>query len=189
MCAEGEGAQPESAENHEPETAEEPTPTTGGENTTSLLSTVAVDVATIKDLVEKRSGDEQQIAEALHRIADDFQHASRQEWRPLYTDLILLLDRIEGTLPSWTEDPAGEFLTTVRDEVLEILARRGVMPLNRISDAFDSSRQRAVKAVPTDDPEGHHRVVEVVRPGYECDGYILRPEEVVVCRYSDAREA
>ncbi|GHT20698.1 nucleotide exchange factor GrpE [Planctomycetales bacterium] len=45
---------------------------------------------------------------------------------------------------------------------------------------FDPRRQRSLKMVPTDDPAKHKFVKQTLRPGYETDGIVLRPEMVEV---------
>ena len=43
---------------------------------------------------------------------------------------------------------------------------------------IDSSRQRILNKIETDDPEKDKTVAERLRPGYEWDGKIIRPEMV-----------
>jgi molecular chaperone GrpE len=149
------------------------------------LTRLADEVASLRLLLERHDPAER-FSGALRQVTDELAQAHRQELRPLYLDMILLLDRVENGLSAWRDSPAEEFVITVRDEIAEILARRGVTPMTMPDDWFDPKRQRAVKAVMTRNPEEDRRVVDRVRRGYECDGYILRAEEVVVFRYSDA---
>jgi molecular chaperone GrpE (heat shock protein) len=149
------------------------------------LARLADEVASLH-LVLERHDPAERFSGALRQLTDELAQARRQELRPLYLDMILLLDRVENGLSAWRGTPAEEFVITVHDEIAEILARRGVTPMTTPDGWFDPQRQRAVKAVMTRNPEEDRRVVDRVRRGYECDGYILRAEEVVVSRYSDA---
>lgn len=149
------------------------------------LARLADEVASLRVMLERHDPAER-FSGALRQLTDELTQAHRQELRPLYLDMILLLDRVEKGLSAWRGSPAEEFVLTVRDEIAEILARRGVMPMIMPDDWFDPKRQRAVKAVVTRNPEEDRQVVDRVRRGYEYDGYILRAEEVVVSRYSDA---
>lgn len=148
------------------------------------LSRLADEIASLHALLE-RHDPAGHFSSSLRQLTDELAQARRQELRPLYLDMILLLDRVENGLSAWRDAPAvEEFVATVRDEIAEILARRGVTPVTAPDAWFDPKLQRAVKAIPTQNPEEDRRVVEIVRRGYECDGYILRPEEVIVSRYS-----
>jgi molecular chaperone GrpE len=48
---------------------------------------------------------------------------------------------------------------------------------------FDAKRQKSLKTVPTDDPAKNKFVSKSLRPGYEIDGFLLRPEMVEVYVY------
>jgi molecular chaperone GrpE len=159
-----------------------------GSGPLALLEQLVADVKVLRLAVEAHPGEDEAKADVLRRAYQDLEdarrHATRLEWRPLYLDLILLLDRVENGVAAWTGTPAVEdFVSTVRDEIVEILARQGVVPVVSVDTRFDPHRQRALSVAPTDDPTVDHAVLSVVRRGYECDGFVLRPEEVVVARF------
>jgi molecular chaperone GrpE (heat shock protein) len=105
--------------------------------------------------------------------------------RPLYIDLILLIDRMNSIyntkLDSGCKSPElVDTLQTLSHEVLEILYRRGVELIVSTSTTFDPKIQQVVEVMPTDDPEEDNQVVEVLRHGFKYKDVVLRPEEVVV---------
>lgn len=105
--------------------------------------------------------------------------------RPLYIDLILLIDRMNSIyntkIDSGCKSPElVDTLQTLSHEVLEILYRRGVELIVSTSTAFDPKIQQVVEIVPTDDPEEDSQIVEVLRHGFKYKDVILRPEEVVI---------
>ena len=113
--------------------------------------------------------------------------SSLEDVRPLYIDLILLVDRVEVSLlaASGAGKAAIEtLLATIRDELLEILARRSVEPVVcEPGAAFDPHLQRAIRVEPTA-LSADHNLTQLVRRGYLADGQLLRPEDVVVLRHS-----
>jgi molecular chaperone GrpE len=128
--------------------------------------------------------------EAFRQLYTDLEEfralAGGAQHRPVLVDIILLLDRVEKGVEVQPED---EFIESIRDELSEILARRGVSAMSASDDRFDPMRQRAVGTRPAADERSHNSVAEVARTGYECDGQILRAAEVIVYRYSPAGAA
>jgi molecular chaperone GrpE (heat shock protein) len=111
--------------------------------------------------------------------------------RPLLVDIILLIDRVETNLPPSSTTGSAEtqtILATIRDELLEILARRSVEPVVCVENAaFDPHLQRAISVEPTSRPS-EHNLTHFVRRGYQADGQLLRPEDVVVLRHTPLAE-
>jgi molecular chaperone GrpE (heat shock protein) len=122
--------------------------------------------------------------EAFRQLYEDLERfrslASEAQYKPILIDIILLLDRLEKGIEAQPEDA---FLASIRDELSEILARRGVSAMSSMEERFDPLRQRAVGVRPAADSLSHNTVAEVARTGYECDGQILRAAEVIVYRH------
>ena len=124
----------------------------------------------------------------LYRELDDLR--SEREFdrlRPLYLDLILLFDRVDQSIaPALVNDasPAREaVLSSLREELLEVLYRRDIELIELSPTIFDPTVQRAVGAQRTELPDLHNSIASVVRPGFRCRGRLLRAEEVIVNRY------
>lgn len=143
----------------------------------------------LRTLVDERLRRDETKEGAFRRLYEDLeffkQSATAYQFRPLYLDIILLMDRLEVLMGSHqAADPCHAALASVHDELSEILARRGVSVSTTASDSFDPKLQRAVDVIPTDDGQQHHTVAQVLRPGYESEGAVLRPADVVVRRYA-----
>jgi len=127
---------------------------------------------------------------------------------PVLRDLMLFLDRVgllRQELEGYAKDPRyskrpdllrafgwarRKILDSLETEALEILARAGVVRIQRNGDRFDPREQRAVKAAAVDEPDKNGKVLEILRPGYRFEnGLLLRAEDVVVGRFSpDGKE-
>jgi molecular chaperone GrpE len=62
-----------------------------------------------------------------------------------------------------------------------VLARQGVTRMGAAGERFDPERHEAVGVQATDEVPDR-TVVEVARSGFEHDGRVLRPAEVIVSR-------
>jgi molecular chaperone GrpE (heat shock protein) len=139
---------------------------------------------------------EQQIA-ALHQELEAHRRGLYQQiLKPVLIDIVGLYDDIakmnSGSVEAGAQiQQAGAFARErgfLLDSIEEILQRYGVIMYACDSDAIDRSRQRVIDVMPTDNADLDRRVARRVRPGFEVDGKILRPEWVVAYRYSSANE-
>jgi molecular chaperone GrpE len=114
--------------------------------------------------------------------------------QPMFTDLIAMHDDLADVLSA---DDSGanaathpaKILESLKESILETLLRNGVSSYSVDSDELDRSRQRVIDAVGTTDPTLDRRVIRRPRVGFEYDGgKVLRPEWVVVHRYTGPQE-
>lgn len=125
----------------------------------------------------------------LKDYKDDFVATAE---RPLLLDLLLLYDSFLWFQQSllkqeMSAEVIGDHFQFLVDELLEVLYRRSVTPLAR-SDAFDRTSQRAVKVVSAERAEDDNRIAQVLKRGFNRNGKLLRPEEVVVFKWRARKE-
>jgi molecular chaperone GrpE len=149
-----------------------------------LLETVSGQLVELRRMFDERLRQDAASEESFHHLYDDLEQfralAGTAGQKPILSDIILLLDRVEKGLEAQPED---EFIESIRGELVEILARRGVSPMIALEDRFDPLCQRAVGTREAPDEAAHNMIAEVARTGYECDGKVLRAAEVTVYRY------
>lgn len=124
--------------------------------------------------------------EELQQYKSDFQY---QQEKPLLLDLLLFYDSLEWFQKNLkgeecSPEVVSDSLEYLLDEFLEILYRRGVVPVGQ-RDRFDRRTHKAIKAVPTPDPAAHEKVEEVLKRGFKRGDKVLRPEEVVILRHEE----
>ena len=141
------------------------------------LTKLVEEVAALGDLFRRRLLEDKAKARLYDELYSQLEVArgalaSQLLW-PLFRELLLVVDRIDALRP----EREGA-LSSVRDELLEILERRSVtrMPATR---SFDPTIHEAV-STSTDGTEPIGTVVEVMRPGYTVGQALLRPARVVV---------
>ncbi|MFP4349166.1 MAG: nucleotide exchange factor GrpE [Thermodesulfobacteriota bacterium] len=116
--------------------------------------------------------------------------------RSMMMDLIQFIDSIRKLTDFYaTQEPDRidsnkllQLLNNIPSDLEDICGRQGVLPFFCDGGAFDPSRQRVLKQVETDDPSLDKRVAESLRPGYEWDDQMIRPEMVAVYTYKKPPE-
>lgn len=136
-----------------------------------------------RDEIQKQAFDA--LYEELRQYKEDFIF---QMEKPLLLDLLLFYDSLNWfqqslLLQEMSPEVTADSFQYLLDEFLELLYRRDVLP-SETRTRFDKRFQKAVKVVTTDEAELDYQVQEVVKRGFGRSGRTLRPEEVVVYRYS-----
>ena len=152
---------------------------------------LAKDVAEMRELISERLSTDDVKNKAFERLYGELdrlkRHVSVLDNRPLYLDLFLLDDRLRANLRESTEPQP--LIESLGDELREILLRRGIHLISLHEDTFDPRFQQAVLVENVDCQEKDHKVLRTVREGFACGGVVLRPQEVVVGRFSPTTAA
>ena len=127
------------------------------------------EIAALRDLFTRRLMEDKQKTELIKNLSDGAGFAFIE---PFLYDLILLLDRLDRA-----ED---EFSRSVRDELYEILQRRGLKRIE-VKREFDPRLYKAVRVTESPDVSAL-TVTGIVRRGYTFSDRVIRPAEVVVAR-------
>lgn len=159
------------------------------------LTEISAELSSLNLTVESRLNYDKVKEEAFDRLYAELEALKRnsafEHIRPLYIDLILFFDRVESIRQDTSQSPnvsptLSNLLETLSDELLEILYRREVEIINMTSSTFDPTVQRAIGTQPASDETENNYVATIVRRGFKYRDRILRPEEVIVKKYSAA---
>lgn len=109
--------------------------------------------------------------------------------KPLLLDLLLFYDSMNWFRSAMDKEDSSEVVIQdsfqyLMDEFLEILYRRDVVPMEARAQ-FDRSRQRAIKAQPTQDHDKHEQIARVLKRGFLRGEKVLRLEDVEIYRAED----
>lgn len=132
--------------------------------------------------------------EHKNKIIDDL-HQALQEYREglvkkylhrIITDIIKIVDDMRKftshykTQPEQDEstDKLLKYIENIASDLEDLFSWEGVVPFNCDGEMVDLNRQRILKKIETDDPEKDKTIAERLRPGYEWDGKVIRPEMV-----------
>ncbi len=140
-----------------------------------------------------------------NKVIDDL-HQSLQEYRDgllkkylkrIFTDVIKIVDDVRKLTGHYREQPFSEannakliqYLEDVAHDLEDTFAWEGVVSFNTESDLLDPVRQRVVNKIETADAAKDKMIAERLRPGYEWDGKVIRPEIVSIYIYNNASSA
>ncbi|MGI6474056.1 MAG: nucleotide exchange factor GrpE [Thermoactinomyces vulgaris] len=159
----------------------------------NMLSALQQNFTSLLNVVTNRLSYDKTKEMAFDRLYKEMEELKQdqelQQLRPLYIDLILLIDRMNNIYNDQL-DVGGQnpelidILQTLSHEVLEILYRRGVELIVAPSNKFDPKIQQVVEVIPTNNPAEDNMVVHMIRHGFRYGDVVLRPEEVVIKKYN-----
>jgi molecular chaperone GrpE len=113
-------------------------------------------------------------ARETERRIEEAREGQLREW-------LEVVDSLERALFMQPEDPVVQGLRAVLEQMEAVLARQGVTRMGAAGEPFDPERHDAVGVRATNEVPDR-TVVDVGRSGFERDGHVLRPAEVVVSR-------
>lgn len=147
------------------------------------LTRLAGEVAELRELVRQRVLDDEARRELYDELYRQLRFAQQdladQFVAPVLREILLVVDRIDA-MAAHLPAASAEVLGTVREELSEVLVRRGVREVGAADAEFDPRTHEAVARVPVTTSERVGRVVEVRRPGYALEARLLRPAQVAV---------
>ena len=105
--------------------------------------------------------------------------------RPMLMELISLHDELSKNIMALTDkQESAQLLLHFQIIVEEILANNGVERFTNPSPMFVTEEQRAVKAIPTNDPALNNTIAKRLRVGFKYEKRVIRPEWVETYHYS-----
>jgi molecular chaperone GrpE (heat shock protein) len=127
--------------------------------------------------------------DALHKELQDYKNDPiKKHVHSIIIDIIKVVDDIRKlslhyrSLPPSEMDPEKimEIIDKILSDLEDLFLFQGVKPYVCHDDEYDPKRQRVMKRIRTDDPSKDKTIAESIRPGYEWDGKVVRPEMVAV---------
>ena len=112
------------------------------------------------------------------RAAKEAASAGERAKIGLLRDFLPVLDNLERALESANEDGAlADGVRLVHSELLNVLARNGVQPIEAEGQQFDPTVHEAMSTAPGEESGA---VLQVVEKGYRLNDTVIRPARVVV---------
>lgn len=142
-----------------------------------MLKSINDEVAALKDLFLRRLMDDKVKSAAIIQLKENNEALQRQlddkAISSLVNELLLVCDRIES------QENVDDFSLSVKEEIIEILARREFSPLPQ-EECFDPAVHNAVGTVEESPEYPDGRIVRYVRNGYMYKDKIFRYADVIV---------
>jgi molecular chaperone GrpE (heat shock protein) len=143
----------------------------------------------------KYDGHKNKVIDELHQELQEYRDGLVKKYiHSMVTDVIKIIDDIRkfkayyepGPITEQTAARLLEFLEEIAGDLEDLFTWQGITAFTCGVTHFDNTRQRVVKKVETSDPTLDKTIAESMRPGYEWDGKILRPELVTVYVYDSS---
>jgi molecular chaperone GrpE (heat shock protein) len=140
----------------------------------------------------KRDAFKDKLIDSLHRELQSYKNdLVKKHVQSMVVDVIKIIDDIRRLSDHYRAmapeelEPAKllRILRRIPDDLEDIFYYQGVKPFTCDGPDYDPSRQRLLKRVETADSLLDKTVAESLRPGYEWDGKMIRPELVAVYVY------
>jgi molecular chaperone GrpE len=134
------------------------------------------------------------VIDELHQALQEHRQGLLQKYvHRLFMDVLKVVDDIRKFSAHYTNhglvDETTEkflnFLESTASDLEELFSWEGISPYVCEGNHLDTARQRILNKLPTDDPAKDKIIAERIRPGYEWNGKIIRPEIVSVFVYQN----
>ena len=150
--------------------------------------------AEVLDPVQLAERERDGYLESLQRLQADFENYKKRVARNqadeavrlsgnLVTKLLVVIDTLDlaqAHLVDADDDAESKALVAARAQLLEVLAKEGLVRVDEASVAFDPAIHDAVLHAEATEAETETMVDEVLRSGYVWQGQVLRPAMVKV---------
>lgn len=161
------------------------------------LDTLSAQIQSLEDHFKgklKYDSHKEKLIDALHKELQDYKNDPiKKHVHSIIIDIIKVVDDVRKlsqhyrSLPLAERDPEKimEIIDKILSDLEDLFLFQGVKPYVCQDKEYDPKRQRVMKRIRTDDPLKDKTVAESIRPGYEWDGKVIRPEMVGVYLYQE----
>ncbi len=152
-----------------------------------------------QEFQEKLKNDslKEKIIDGLHNELQEYKKdIFKKQFRSLILDLINIIDdlrklsehhRTKEVLDGDFKKLLGQ-LELIPSDLEDIFKNHGITPFACSGDNFDPKRQKVLKKVETRNKASDKTIAKSLRPGYEWDGWVIRPEMVEACIYKKPQD-
>lgn len=162
-------------------------------------TTVLDDLETLRSRAAAAEQERNQFLDLLQRTRADFENYQKRNQRelaqerryahgPLALDLLPVLDNLDRATAAAKQagetGPLVQGVALVQAQLLEVLRRHGVTPIEALGKPFDPNLHQAVMQQPSANQPAN-TVVQVLEQGFMTHDRVLRPARVAVSLPSD----
>lgn len=163
----------------------------------STIATINEKISRLTDLFETKinvDAHKNKVIDNLHGELQTFREGIiKKQFYSFVTDVIKVIDDIRkfkrhyDDMPLTAEnmDSLLNFLGGIASDIEDLFSWQGVVPFCCDKGMLDTARQRVINKIECDDPALDRMVEQSIRPGYEWDGRVIRPEMVSVYTYTN----
>jgi len=176
-------------EDHAERPADEP-PLKEEEPSEETLEITQDELSTLVEEVELARRERDEYLDDMRRMKAELENSRKRQERErarfvqlaserLVRELLPVLDNLERALEA--EGDVREGVRATRDQLVIVLGREGLAPVNSDGEHFDPTVHEAVMSQPSDEHE-EDTVIQTIERGYVLNGRPIRPAKVVVAK-------
>lgn len=137
----------------------------------------------------KYDAHKEKLIDSLHQELQEYKNdLLKKHMMSMIMDIIKIIDNIRKLTAHYAAmdpseiDPAKllDILKTIPSDLEDLFSWQGIKPFSSVGAPFAPNRQKVLKKIETTDEQKNKTIAESLRPGYEWEGKILRPEMVSV---------
>lgn len=142
----------------------------------------------------KHDSHKDKIIDSLHQELQGYKDdIVKKHLKSVIMDVIKIVDDIRKLAEHYQSRKPSEddmpklirHMESISSDLEDIFLWQGITPFSCDDEAFDPVRQKMLKRIETTEPAKDKKVAMRLRPGYEWEGRILRPEMVAVYVYNE----
>lgn len=170
----------------------------GGDEILSSLKENTSLLYEIKEVIQGRLEYDAVKEKAIDKLNDELKFYRDnfvfQSQKGMFIDLMLLYDSLERILSFlasnevFSKEKLAEMLEMFKEEFLEVLYRKDIAPFDEHPEYLDFKLHKTIKTVTTDEETENNKVDKIVKRGFRWNDKILRPEEVIIKKYSKEKK-
>lgn len=170
------------------------------DETTPTETPIAEDTPAVNDRIEKL---EQQNAEFLRHLAEyqtrynemlqvmkrkdaDLDQRLKYSHEKLALDLLNALDNLDRAIDAaekaGDKGPLAIGVTATHAQIMEVLKRYGVTPIEALGQPFDPMKHQAIQSLPAGKGQEANTIAAVAQQGFMIHDRVLRPAAVIVAQ-------
>jgi len=127
-----------------------------------------------------------EMLQVMRRKDQELEGRLKYAHEKLAADLLTALDNLDRALDAarkaGDKSPLTAGVAATQSQVLEVLKRHGVTPIEALGQPFDPNRHQAIQSVSAGKGQAPNTVVQVAQQGFMIHDRVLRPAAVIVAQ-------
>jgi molecular chaperone GrpE len=127
-----------------------------------------------------------ELLQVMRRKDQELEGRLRYAHEKLAADLLTALDNLDRAVDAakkaGDKSPLTVGVAATQAQILEVLKRHGIMPIDALGQPFDPNKHQAIQSQPAEKGQAPNTVSQVVQQGFMIHDRVLRPAAVIVAQ-------
>src|SRR3954454_7182718 len=127
-----------------------------------------------------------EMLQVMRRKDQELEGRLKYAHEKLAADLLTALDNLDRAVDAarkaGDKSPLTAGVAATQAQILEVLKRHGITPIEALVQPFDPNRHQAIQSRPAEKGQAANTVAQVVQQGFMIHDRVLRPAAVIVAQ-------